>query len=326
MEASSPATPAVLSYGRLLRLPNVFTAMADVMMGFLVVNASLEPIAVFVALAAASSLLYLGGAVLNDVCDIEQDRRERAHRPLPAGEIPIGQARLLAIVMLVGGVLIAWLAGYLFGVDVAAIPWRGGAIATALAVLVIAYDAVLKRTPLGPIAMGGCRALNVLLGMSLASMLDNVNRPATLGFTEAQLVIAGGLGLYIAGVTWYARTEAVESNQLRLGLAAAVMTAGIVVLGLFPDFIPYRGGLPEIDVTIWRLLLVLLAFTTIRRVGIGVMSPQPARVQAAVKQCILSIIVFDAAVVLAVRDPFWAIAVLMLLVPTIAFGRLIYST
>jgi len=326
METAPSATPVVLSYGRLLRLPNVFTAIADIMMGFLVVSLALEPVSVFVALAVASSLLYVGGAVLNDVCDVKQDRQERPHRPLPAGEIPIGQARSLAIVLLVSGVLAAWLAGYLVANRVAAMPWRSGTIAVALAVLVFSYDVVLKRTPLGPIAMGGCRALNILLGMSLASMFSIVDRPASLGFTDAQLVIAGGLGLYIVGVTLYARTEAVESNQIQLGAAVAVMAAGLVLLGLFPDFAPYGGDLPKIHVTIWRLMLGLLAFTTIRRAGIGVMSPQPTQVQAAVKQCILSIIVFDAAVVLAVRDPRWAIAVLMLLVPTVAFGRLIYST
>ena len=36
-------------------------------------------------------------------------------------------------------------------------PWR-----------VVAYDGVLKNTPLGPVAMGSCRTLNVLLGMSAA--------------------------------------------------------------------------------------------------------------------------------------------------------------
>ena len=64
-------------YLRLARLPNVFTAVADVTMGFLFVQGTLHPPLVFGCLLAASVLLYTSGMVLNDVWDVEQDRRER---------------------------------------------------------------------------------------------------------------------------------------------------------------------------------------------------------------------------------------------------------
>ena len=51
------------------------------------------------------------------------------------------------------------------------------------------------------------------------------------------------------------------------------------------------------------------------------------RVQLAVKQCILSIVVLDAAICLAVRSPvWWAVGIVMLLVPTLFLGRWIEST
>ena len=75
----------LLDYLRLVRLPNVFTALADVTMGFLFVHHTLQPLAVFLPLAAASALLYSAGMVLNDVWDVELDRRERPERPLPSG-------------------------------------------------------------------------------------------------------------------------------------------------------------------------------------------------------------------------------------------------
>ena len=41
---------------------------------------------------------------------------------------------------------------------------RPGVVAALLATAILLYDAWLKRTPLGPLAMGACRMLNVLLG------------------------------------------------------------------------------------------------------------------------------------------------------------------
>jgi len=52
---------------QLMRLPNVFTAVADILMGFLFTHLTLEPVGQFVLLLAASSSLYVAGIVLNDV-------------------------------------------------------------------------------------------------------------------------------------------------------------------------------------------------------------------------------------------------------------------
>ena len=70
-----------------------------------------------------------------------------------------------------------------------------------LAVLLVGsiflYDGAVKRTWAGPVAMGLCRALNVLLGASASGGLGGLR-----GFHLAAVV-----GVYIAGVTWFARTE-----------------------------------------------------------------------------------------------------------------------
>ena len=90
------------SYLELLRLPNVFTAAADVAMGFFFVQAawafnidvrppSLRPIGIWTIglLIVASASLYLAGMVLNDVFDIELDHEEQPYRPLPSGRISL---------------------------------------------------------------------------------------------------------------------------------------------------------------------------------------------------------------------------------------------
>ena len=85
METNAPSR--LRAWLELLRLPNVFTAVADVMMGFLVTHATLRPASEFALLVAASCCLYLAGMVLNVVFDVEQDTTERPERPIPSGRI-----------------------------------------------------------------------------------------------------------------------------------------------------------------------------------------------------------------------------------------------
>lgn len=75
------------AYLQLLRLPNVFTAVADVSMGYLLVSAGRVEVPLFLPLLVCSAAMYLAGMVLNDVCDYQQDLGERPWRPLPAGQI-----------------------------------------------------------------------------------------------------------------------------------------------------------------------------------------------------------------------------------------------
>src|SRR5262245_28722487 len=78
----------LLPYAQLVRLPNVFTALADIALGALVTAALPAHWPAFVLLLLASACLYSAGMVWNDYFDLEQDRRERPFRPLPSGRIP----------------------------------------------------------------------------------------------------------------------------------------------------------------------------------------------------------------------------------------------
>lgn len=317
-------TLPLLSYLRLFRLPNVFTAVADVMMGYLVVHGSLQPGLAFGCLLGATCLLYTAGMVLNDVYDLDEDSRERPERPLPAGDISAAWAKWLGFELLLLGVALGWLAGYAtFGLF--ALPWRSGAVATVLACCVFGYDRGLKKTVLGPAFMGTCRALNVLLGMSLAP--DSATGPALLcGFNWPQLVLASGLGVYVAGITWYARTEAGDSSRRQLAAGTAVMALGIALFSAFPFVGQVADVTPELKPGWWWLLLAVPAFTVLRRGFTAAFNPSPVAVQIAVKQALITLIVFDAAATLMIRGPLWALAILVLLVPTLFLGRWVYST
>ena len=156
------------SYLELLRLPNVFTAVADVAMGFFFVQAawafsddpqqSLLPIGLWTVglLAAASALLYSAGMVLNDVFDIELDRQEQPDRPLPSGRIPLSSARWLGWQLLTLGIMLASGAAVMLQkspparTDNFVLSWLPAIVAAALAVLIVLYNAGLKRTPWAP--------------------------------------------------------------------------------------------------------------------------------------------------------------------------------
>ena len=62
---------------------------------------------------------------------------------------------------------------------------RGGAI--------LLYDAWLKRTWAGSIVMGGCRFLNVLLGLTAGGQ-------RTAGWGVALALV---IGVYVLGITWF---------------------------------------------------------------------------------------------------------------------------
>ncbi|HEX4145365.1 MAG TPA: UbiA family prenyltransferase [Pirellulales bacterium] len=303
------------AYVELLRLPAVFTAMADLAMGFLLTHGDLEPWPVFAALWLSSSLLYLAGMVLNDVFDAELDARERPRRPIPSGRISRASAARLGIGLLLLGIVAGWVASGLVG------RFESGAIATVLAALILLYDGVLKPTPFAPVAMGGCRTLNVLLGMSAAAASLPQLEPNTAGWNATWLV-AGGIGVYIAGVTWFARGEADTSHRGHLLAGTLVMLAGIGLVAWYPAWVEPRLGFPQQLILIWLLIAAMVAI----RCGWAILDPRAGIVQLAVRNCLLSLILIDAAAVLAVDGRFWACVVLSLVVPAMFLGRWISST
>jgi len=257
--------------------------------------------------------------VLNDVFDVEVDRRERPERPLPAVRISLRTARILGFSLLLAGLAAGW------GTAVAAqVPvWRSGMLATLMAASILAYDGGMKATRLGPLTMGVCRFLNVLLGASSGAVA--LSGGEFLGYQPYVLVAAAGLGVYVAGVTWFARREAESSTGWQLAGAMLVMLGGIALLGLLHRSFP-PGVRPTLPDRWWWIMLALLGLPIARRGVTTVADPTPERVQLAVKHCLLSIIVLDAAVTFLAGSWYDAVVVLGLLLPAVLLGRWVYST
>ena len=89
------------------------------------------------------------------------------------------------------------------------------------------------------------------------------------------------------------------------------------------------GWIPALrwaDPWIWPLLLLLLTLPVWRCCASAIGQPSAARIQAAVKHAILTLILLDAAICLATVGHFEALAVLSLSLPFLVLGHWVYST
>jgi 4-hydroxybenzoate polyprenyltransferase len=309
------------AYAQLLRLPNVFTALADICLGALAAGALPDRWPVVLLLLLASGCLYSAGMVWNDFFDVEQDRIERPFRPIPSGRVSAAAAAWLGTILLAAGFVFACLAG---GLE-EAFRWQAPVLAGCLVVLILLYDAWLKRTPAGPVAMGGCRSLNVLLGLSAF--------PEGVGPWGLPLALV--VGMYVGGITWFARTEARDSSQAMLGGAAAVMLGGLLLALTLPALrLPGTAAdgepVPLPNRILWgQALFPYLLLGFIFYVGAAVhralARPAPERVQAAVRRAVLGLVPLDAILATALVGPLGLVLV-FLLVPALYLGRWLYST
>jgi 4-hydroxybenzoate polyprenyltransferase len=301
----------MLDWLRLVRLPNLATAIADVLAGFLVCSqgpATLAwpPAACWLAILA-SVAFYAAGMILNDVYDLALDRVERPERPLPGGAIAPRTAAT------VGAGLLTLAAAAACGASfITQSPWPA-LVGAGLTVAVWGYDKHAKHTPLGPAVMGACRGLNWLLGMTAAGGPQATH----------EWLIPAGMAVYVAGITLYARDEAGRPRPAALVGGTLLMLGGLVVAGGFVWTRTLAGPLAtgcRIGARDWLLLWGILTASILFRAVAGIVVPVPARVRQAVGNAIMSIITFDAVLVLAARGEQWALVVLALL-GWFLFGR-----
>lgn len=299
-----------LDYARLVRVPNAFTAMADICMGALVTGDLVEHWARFGVLLLCSVSLYSAGMVWNDYFDLAQDQKERPFRPLASGRVSLATAVRLGVFLMAAGVALAGLADLGTG----GLRWRSLPVAIALVGAIFLYDAWLKKTLAGPVAMGACRFLNVLLGLSVGSQ-----------WTGAWgLALALVVGLYITGVTLFARTEATESNPLPLVIGAGLMLGGLLLALTVPPMAEYAGRGMQ-SAPLFPYLLAGFAFFIGIPVVKAIRHPLPRHVQRAVTRCILGLVILDAILATSLAGLI-GLALVLLLVPAQFLGKWVYST
>jgi 4-hydroxybenzoate polyprenyltransferase len=291
---------------KLIRVPNLATAIADPLAGFLIAGGfyQYENLPLGGWLAIASSLcLYAGGMVQNDVVDLQIDQTERPHRPLPSKRVSFELAQVVSIGLLLSGVVLAC---------VASVSMRDGTpavIGVMLTAVICGYNCYAKGTWLGPLFMGGCRALNWSPGMVIAG---SASFPLWM--------IPCGMGVYVMGITLFARDEAGVGRRPQLFAGALIMSIGLLVAGLAPlvsmevEAANVPHWLVEGRLIAWLALWGVLGVSILIRCVQAIINPVPQRMQSAVGNAIMSLITLDAVLVLAFCGEQWAVSVLALLV------------
>ncbi len=294
-----------------MRLPNVFTAWADVAMGFLITRSQFTvddrlPLGLLIA---ASSSLYMAGTALNVPSTPSltpgSGRSGRFHRGGSRW-----RRREAGWSLLVIGIALAMAAGV---VVQSVWPAVAGLV---LAGCVVLYDRWLKPTPFGPLGMGLCRTLNVVLGMSAATVtLESVHGMA-----------AAAIGVFIVGVTWFSRSEAEKSRRGWLLAALVVILGGLGLMAWMPAWAEPGTLVVDAGQSRWQMLMGLLAAFIGFRSLVAIADPSPRSVQAAVRQGIQTLVFLDAAAVFAFHGPYLTLWVLLLIVPVTILGQWLHST
>jgi 4-hydroxybenzoate polyprenyltransferase len=208
--------PKFLVYAQLLRLPNVFTAMADPLAGWFAVGGGV-PAWQLPLLVGASACFYTSGIVFNDCFDYQLDSVERPGRPLPSGAVPLKTAWLLGSALIVAGLALAALAG--------PVPLGVGVF---LGAMIFFYNAWARRfAALRPLVLGTCRFANFLLGMRCL--------PVRMWWMPATLGVYAGIITFLSRHEADNRTQQQVVKQLLLGII--VVDALVVLLSPFGDWI-----------------------------------------------------------------------------------------
>ena len=308
----------------MMRPANIVTAIADILAGA-AIGASLSSVSwatsspvspigplaggsgngwlfPLLMLALATIGLYGGGVVLNDVFDAALDKKERPERPIPSGLISKTAAALFGILLLLGGILAAAFAGYPDLLSLSTL------LAVLIALAAVAYDKWMKHHPFfGPLNMGVCRGLNLLLGMSLVAYA------VSFYWFIALLPV-----IYIAAITMISRGEVHGGKKTTLYGAMALyifVVLAIAAMAALNNTLP--ATLP------FLLVFSLLIFPALQR---AVKRPEGPMIGKAVKAGVVALILMDASLAASFSSLYVALVILLLFPLSYLLSRLFAVT
>jgi 4-hydroxybenzoate polyprenyltransferase len=282
-------------YLELVRPANVATALADVLAGYAVAGLGGPGLG---WLLASTACLYGGGVVLNDVFDRNVDRIERPERPIPSGRVSAGAAAALGAGLLAAGVMAA-----------AAANRSAGVVAGATAACVLVYDAWGKRQGwLGPVNMGMCRGLNLLLGISAAPAMLSAAWPLAL----LPLV-------YITAVTAVSRGEVHGGRREVAGFA--LLSLSLVLVALLALALRHGGGS-------WAgvAFALVLAWRVLPAFWGAYQTPGPGPIRHAIRTGVLSLVLLDAVIGASYGGALYSLVILATGVAAAGLARLFAVT
>ena len=298
--------PVLKGYLRLMRPANLPTATADILAGIAIAGITttthyltVDGIRLFpkiIYLIMASNFLYAAGVVFNDVFDRKIDRIERPERPIPSGLIPVRNATIFGILLMLAGIFCAFLVNPL-----------SGKIGLALAAAILLYDGLAKKNVFfGPLNMGSCRALNLILGMSFAG---HVLHP------EYGLIHL----IYIFAITLISRGEVHGKNKKHI-IWAVILYAAVIFTVV--KIIPWEPG------SMWSVVPFLLLFMyLIFKPLINAYRVNTAEnIKKAVMAGVISVIALDALLAAGFANWWYGLLVIMLLPLSLVLSRMFAVT
>jgi 4-hydroxybenzoate polyprenyltransferase len=276
---------------RLMRPANVVTSVADILAGIAVsgvlINVDLSSGAVYpIMLLCISTIgLYGGGVVFNDVFDAALDKIERPERPIPTGIISVKEATAFGVILLLTGTICA-----------ALVSITSGLLALFITAAALIYNRWSKHHALaGPLNMGLCRGLNLLLGISIANSA-----------LQQWWFIAFVPIIYIAAITMISRGEVHGGRKRTLYFAALLYSVVIVAILCFS----FTNGM-----TAWTIVFLLLfAWMIFSKLIKAIQNPLPQNLGKAVKAGVIALILMNAAWA-AAFNAVWIALVIILLLP-----------
>ena len=239
-------------YLQLVRLPGIFTAFSNVLIGYFFSFTFNSEIFFLPYLLTTSGLLFCSGMIFNDYFDYNLDKKERSFRPL--AKISKKNALLIGFIFL----LLANISASFLGFD-------SLIISLILTCAILFYNFKLKFISfLGIINLSIIRMLNILLGFSIIS----------ISFEFIQYLIP--LGIFVFGISILAKNE-VKANQIiykklnKIIIITTIVSVSILVvnnfqfesllfLGLFSFLSLYSLFFKKIQnqITFQLLLIILL--------------------------------------------------------------------
>lgn len=279
---------SVKTYLQLVRPANVVTSVADVVAGIAIAGyftqASDFVFTPVLLLCVSTACLYAGGIVFNDVFDYELDKTERPERALPSGKISLAQATGFGSLLMISGVLLA-----------AGVSLLSGALAFAISGCALLYNRFGKHLRwLGPLNMGLCRGLNLLLGISIVPLV----------LSDWYLVALVPV-VYIYAITMISRGEVGGSG--RKPLYAAL----VLYLVVISTIAALSFGSKLFPVTI--ALLIAFGFFIFKPLLLAIQNPIGKNIGRAVKSGVIALIIMDAAWAVAFDAVYAAVFICLLL-------------
>lgn len=294
-----------MGFAQLARPANLPTAAADILAGIAIglffknidaISFLEDNIVKILSLTFSSVFLYAGGVVFNDVFDAELDAIERPERAIPSGLIPLRQAIYFGVFLMGVGIALAFNCNTLVG-----------GISIVLTIAILLYDSYSKQFGfLGPLNMGVCRGLNLLMGMSILGGLTN------WWITIVPII-------YIFAITLISRGE-VHGNNKKHIVWAGVLYA-IVIASITFITVQYTD-----NILVLAPFLIAFGILIFRPLFNAYKENSPKNIKKAVISGVLSLVVMNACWVAGFGNWQLALAVVLLLPLSIILSKLFAVT